>query len=697
MTQRRFDPFQDELNALPYVEGPPPQTVTAQVANLYLEAVPAEGDQTVTAQIAVLTLTAAPGSASAPKDAQTASLSLSAVAGVASVGPVTVTAQVATLRLETTHAEPALLPRIVFDGEVIVTIYSAQQSATGSGFGTYADGERPRYKVILVDVNGVGVAALDNAAIVDIEWSLNEPETFTFLMPTLDPFALEIEVPGTEVQVWRGDQLLVWGVAIRSRADMEVTEYQCRGLGWYLEKRVVGRAEQNYVANGSFDEGLNDWWVLYAPTEPAANQNPAFWDVEASADISLTGTSGRSLKMSGTDGLIFGVSAFSLFDYTVDPSVNPDGVVWTASAWVYIPSAGWVDERVCAYNWAGDSGAIGLTIRRMSPTLLEDSAPEGIVVPKLFETQLAPLSEGLPRDEWVRLECSLTAPADLVARTDLIQVGLHMPIGTVYWDEVSCTRNERLAFRSEEQATIVETLVLHAQDAAFGKSDLNIDTSCPASGVVRSRTYEYFNHDIIADTVREFTELWHGLDWSVECTATTRTFTTHYPMRGTRRPAQALVLGKNIAEISYHSDGEKVANRVIMMADTGASGSSREEVYATDTTGFASGLVLEQAVNALKDSSLTTLGDQAERSLRQYRVPVNIPTVTTFEGRGSELLGYVTVGDVVSAVADHGTLSLSGEFRIVGMRLDPASETLALTLNPFEEWNDPTRDWGVTV
>lgn len=717
------------LSAVPgYASAPTTQTVTAQVANLALTAVPGSAStsspQTVNAQVAALTLVAPTGTVGGlyVQPAQVGVLSLSAIPGTVTSVYV-VTAQVATLRLEALHAEPAWLPGVIFTGTGILTVTinstvitsgtggSSSGGGSGSGFGAYlADGERPRYRVLLVDQNGVGVATLANAALTTIEWSLNEPESFSFLLPTLDPYGLLIETPGTEVQVWRGDQLLVWGVVVRSMADMSTTEFQCRGLGWYFGKRVVGAAEQNYVLNASFENGPWDWWIEYAPTEPSAGQDPTKASAAVSSDISLTGAPGRSMKIIGngsksTDSNgnitvnpdnIFGISALSLFSYTVDPATEPEGVVWTATAWVYVSSVWWVGERVCAYNWGGDSAPAGLTIRRISPTE-EDALAPIAGMPKLYETQIAPISDDLPRDQWVRLEVSLTAPADPSPRPDLIQVGLSCPVGIVYWDEVTCTRNEHLIYHDLDQATIVENLVVHAQDTVYGKSDLNIATHCPPTGVVRSRTYEFFNHDIIDQAVLEFTELWRGVDWSIECTATTRTFTTYFPMKGTFRPAQALVLGKNIGSLSYASNGEEVANRVIAMADLGGTGSSREEAYATDSSGFASGLVLEVATNAIKDSTLHTLQDQADRAMRQYRVPVNIPKVTTYEGRGGELLGVISVGDVVPVVADHGTMSMDGDFRIIGISLDPESETMELTLNPFEEWNDPTRDWGVVV
>jgi hypothetical protein len=267
----------------------------------------------------------------------------------------------------------------------------------------------------------------------------------------------------------------------------------------------------------------------------------------------------------------------------------------------------------------------------------------------------------------------------------------------VYWDAVTLTRNEHLSFTNIDQATVLDALIQHAQDPAYGKSDLNIDTYCPATGVQRTRKYEFFNHEIVADCINEFSSsaIWRGVDWDIRITPTTRTFTTYFPMKGSRRPAQALILGRNIASVSVPTDGEQVANRVVVMSDAGGTNFSVEEAYATDATAYASGLVLEYAYKGVPGSALNTLQAQAERGVRQYRAPVRIPDLTTFEKIGSQLLGQVSVGDVVPVDVQYGSISLVGEYRIIGLSLDPATNALTFSLNPFEEWNDPASTWGI--
>jgi hypothetical protein len=600
-------------------------------------------------------------------------------------------------RLENGPADNVYITPVTFrvDSDFSVSVRVGDGS-TSIGYGTYSfDGQRPRYRVQLVDSSGVPSYALENASVSELVWSLNEIESFNFSLPVHDPLNAEITIPDQEVQVWRGDDLLMWGVPVRSQAGVAAVDYQCRGLGWFLTKRVVGKQATNYLVNGSFETGGS--WVIgaMAPTEPTAGRNPANWDAYVTTARSVKGTPGRSLYQFSNNTNVFGVRTVQFFFNEIDPADDPEGIEWTVSAWAYIPSSQWVDERRCAYTWNGDSAAMGLSIVRMSTTEFQPDTPSGITVPKVYEHKMESITKDTPKDEWVRFEVTITQPNEGSVRNDWIQVELGCPIGAVYWDEVTVTRNERLRFADVDQVTIMHSLVQHAQDPAFGKSDLNIDVAGALSGITRDRTYDFFNHDIIYDAISQFTELWKGVDWSIVVSPTTRTFRTYFPMKGTRRPAQALILGKNIGDISIPTDGEQIANRVIVMADTGSNGSAREEAYATDTSGFDSGVVLEFAYNAVKDSAISTIEDQAQRGLRQYRVPVVIPTLTTYENFGSELLGSISVGDVVPVQATIGAIELSGEYRIVQISLDPATENMQITVNPFEEWNDPTRDWGV--
>jgi hypothetical protein len=585
--------------------------------------------------------------------------------------------------------ESGLLPPILMSSNSTMDIDSTMVPGIYS-----TDGKKPDWKVVLVNMFGVGERALPNAVVSDVKWVLNGINSCAFRLPTLDTANRLISIPDQEVQVWRGDKLMFWGPIVRGAALTDMIEYQCMDPAWYFTKRLIGRPETNHIPNGSF-EGLGGWFMgQYAPSEPGAKRNPAHWTSTTSTKYSLTG--GRSLYQSATASMMFGIHSIAWFDARIDPAQDPEGITWTAVAWAYLDDD-FHKPRLMAYNWDGDSAASGLTMYRMSLSQHETKAPKGITVPKLLDSVVASVDEKTERRKWVRLEVSLVQPAGTAPRTDRIQIDLGTPIGGIYWDEVSLTRNERLYFNHVDQAQIMQGLVEHAQSTAYGKSNLNIATSCKATKIKRTRAYEFFNHEMVSGAIGEFAQLWRGMDWVIAITPTDRIFRTYYPMKGSRKAAYPLILGKNIASINVPTDGEQVANRVIMMSNFsgGGQGSGREEVYATDTSGFSSGLVLEAAFTAVAESPVTSLTDQAQRALRQSRVPVRIPSVVTMEGVGQRLIGVLQTGDVVPVVATWGGMQLDGDYRIIEIGFDPASDTMALTLNPFEEWNDPTKTWGI--
>lgn len=555
------------------------------------------------------------------------------------------------------------------------------------GFGDYTDtGERPDWRAITVNRDGTTVDVLEHAQIDRITWSLNEPEAFEFDLPSLDPAVRAISTWETEVQIWRGTRLIVWGVVVRRRTEGATVTYQCAGLGAYFRKRRIGGPRVNWVTDPSFETGAGFWFHGgYHIMEPLANRNTANWTSQITSERSVAGFPGRSLRLSSTDDMVFGIQSFTFIWHEIDPVLWPDGVVWTAAAWCYIPSEGWEAQRPAAYISEGDSTPAGLHLLRSSTT--EFVSGPGGAAPKLYEAHVASIDDDTPKDTWHRLEVSLTQPIESPTerRTDWIQVELHCPIGVVFWDEVTLARNDRLFFNDEDQATIALNLVAHAQDTTLGKSDLAIGSNCPLTGVTRSRTYEYANRSIIADLLNEFPDLWDGMDWSVETTKDTRFFTTHFPMKGTRRPTQALVLNRNIARVNHAEDGEIKATAVTVQSDFGGTGSSREEArYADDTADPT----LEVVLAAVPESPLGVLGAQAESAWRQ-RQDARIPTLTTYENRGYELLGRISTGDVVPVNCSSEGEQLVGEFRIMSLTLYPATESMDITVNHFDDVNDP--------
>lgn len=559
------------------------------------------------------------------------------------------------------------------------------------GYQKYAvDGRPPEYEIVALSPSGTPLASLDEAVLGDISWSLSGAGSCTFQMGVWDPDISFLSVPDSEIQVWRGPDLLWQGVPVRVSGDSNVVTFQCVDLSWYFSKRVIGTAEVNYVPNNSFEEDLDQWIIQYNAYEPGYNRNGNYTaEVRTSAqtDPILPILGNKMLYMEADSTMYFGPTVASngfLFEPQI--SSNEKGESWYLTAWVYVPSATWRQARMISDGVI--TFAAGIICQRFSTTeTITVTGVSGVpdeTYPRPIENIYLPLPNDIQKDQWIRVEVPFTQP--ITGQAEIIQIQCMAPDGGVYWDEISLVRKEALYFNNVDQALIVKGLVEHAQDTGLGKSDLRIGTQTPLTGVKRVREYEYFNHELISDTIDEWPALWDGVEWSIDITPSARTFRTHYPRKGATKPKYALTLGKNISHLNMSIDGEETANTVIVMADQGE-GPSREEGVSSVPDSLNDNLTLEKVYNATPGSGINSLQAQARRGVRRYQNPVTLPDLVTYEGVGKELLGMLQVGDVVPVYVKWGWYDLNDVYRIVKIVLDPSTEQMTISINPEVDWS----------
>lgn len=532
-----------------------------------------------------------------------------------------------------------------------------------------------RRRLVVVGMDGEPVAELENAKVGAVTFSLNEPESFAFTLPADDPkAALLLDVPFAEVQLWRGDQLLAWGPAVRPAADKTSLAVSVKGVAWYLTRRHVGRAGRtSHVVNGDFDDGLAGWEAgALSPFEPLANTAPEHFDADVTTDRTLTGRHALRLAQPVSGTPRYGVSASQFFVWDVDPDLGREGDQWTLTAYCYLP----------ADAWAGPPPEpTGVTLARYSTTetvdIRRDDGSPPVAYPKPIEAASVAIDDTTPRDTWVRLEATLRSP--VTGQPEFVQVTLGCPVGVVYWDRVGLTLDEALRFYAVDQADIVADVVGHLQDPAYGKSDLNLATDTPATGVRRDRTYLHHEHASGAEILDEFTTLDDGLDLSIAYTATTRTLRTHHPARGRHRPTHSLELGRNVADFAWTFDGENAADAVIVLG-TG-DGSEREEAFAVDTTRYAGGVTVETVYTAPPGTPIDSLDEVAAETLNTTVTP-DLLTVTTTPAQPGQPdpVGVLAPGDTVPVRLGAGAVTVAGTYRVVQLTVNP-DDSLDLTLN----------------
>lgn len=537
---------------------------------------------------------------------------------------------------------------------------------------------RPRGKkrrTIIVDSNGAPFGELENARQGAITKELNRPDSWTLALGLTDPKApLVLEERIREAQLWRGDRLLSWGPMIRPGADKANVAVSGADALWYFGRRNIGRAGRtNYVPNGDFEDGLAHWGISWSsPIEPAAGRNPNHWIEQIRTDRALTGRRSLYLEQKVTGQPKYGLSAGQFFEWQVDEALSPDGDRWTLVAYAFVVGS----------KWRGPNPvSTGIKLGRWSTTEIvmigpEDGSSPPIPYPAPIESSIGQIDEYTVRDQWVRIETSFTMPPS--DEPELVGVGLYCPDGAIYWDRASLTLEESSKFYGVDQALIVKALVEHAQDPAFDKSDLNIGTDTPLTGVLRDRVYLHQEHPNVFDAIGEFAELDNGLDVSIAVTPTTRIFRTHYPARGTYRPKCRLELGKQIADFAWSFDGEGAANAIIVLGQ--GSGSGREEGFAIDPGAFAGGLTLEAVFSAPPDTPIDSLDNLAAEFAVAASDPeiLAVKTVPNLE----HVIGVLDPGDwiPIRIYAGRGTLSIAADYRVSRLTLNP-DDTLDLVLN----------------
>jgi hypothetical protein len=524
------------------------------------------------------------------------------------------------------------------------------------------------YRIIVSDVSGYRYGELDKARIEDATWVLNGIGSLRFRVSVEDAKGLLIDTPKREVQLYRGTQKLWEGPVVRKRSNKSEIEVQAQDLNWYFTKRFIGKANRtNFMEpNSGFELGINGWDIMFNPIATTAQAFPR--SVEVVKNNRFTGDRSVKLVHAQVNPATFVRKAI----YWQVPSGEPDGTLWTVSCWFYIES------------WTGPAlqGA-GIRLNRYSTTqtILIYTPVYGTTIPypkPLGHGEIS-FDKDTTRGQWVRAEIPLLQPA-VAGTTELITVSLHGIQGTIYYDEVALTRNEALRFNNIDQALIVKGLVEHAQDPAFGKSDLGITTDCQLTGVKRTRAYEHSEHQMVNDILTEFPSLHNGLDTSIEIGDNgIRRYTTHFHFKATPRNAIVLEYGKNLSDFSVVEDGEIVANSVVVLGE--GEGSDREEGGFSDPESL-DGLVLEKVYNATPGAPIQTLQDQAKRGVERFKTPIVIPEIITND---PDLVGVLSTGDIIRVKIVKGDINYDDMCRIIMITLRPNTNELALQINPLTE------------
>ena len=294
---------------------------------------------------------------------------------------------------------------------------------------------------------------------------------------------------------------------------------------------------------------------------------------------------------------------------------------------------------------------------------------------KIVQAEHTDLPEDFPHSRWTPDGTSeMYAPPD--GREYLYEVRLYGSAGKTVFDEVSVKPNLRNGYYKVTRPELFSGLVAEAQNPAHGKVDLNLETNCPAWGVLDDYEYEWKSPRTVWDAIEEQLRADDAPDFGIVTTQTRRIATT-WPKRGRVSQVQ-FRLGDVVVGYSAGVDGDKVAT-------TGIVTSNRSRgpgvVEARVRTAPINGLVLERVQAAEPDRSKTRLRQMATAMTRYGRTDV-LTSVTCDPKWTVYLLSHVGLGDRVWCSVHDGDTNAEGWYRIVEIRHSLANHQLSYELTP---------------
>lgn len=520
--------------------------------------------------------------------------------------------------------------------------------------------EGDQWRLVAVDMDGTRIAEFEAATIAAVVDEKNAEGAIEFGLPADDPKASKLP-PMQEVQVWKGDTLLKWGPVFRPQANSRTLQFTGAGLEWYFLRRHFGKADRtNYIDNGDFEEGMTHWrpsFAYYSNVQaPPANSIVSF----------PTMTGRRALRLTGAadDHDTF---ADQGFQWEVDETLSPDGDRFTVTGYVYV------------HSYLGPANeSRGLMLERISTT---EPHPDPVLAALGYKASIehvfARIDEETPTGQWVKLEAALTTPPK-AGEPEGVRVTLYPPHGSATFDRISLVLDEATRFYGTDQAQIAEGIVEHLQDPAYDKTDLLIGTNCPPTGVQRDRVYLHAEHENGKGALDDLTQMDDGIDYSVEVTPTTRTFTTHYPRKGVDHLDLVLEYGRNVEEFNWAFDGAVASNQVISLGS--GDGSAREEGIASDLTALE-GVSLEDVYVATEGADISSLDNRAAARLEIIKNPV----ILELFFKDTTLAGVLRTGDRVTVRVNRGYVQVDARYQVVRTAIQPAADKMSAVVNLYYE------------
>jgi hypothetical protein len=528
------------------------------------------------------------------------------------------------------------------------------------------------WRAVLVDANGTTIARMPRAVIGEIVETLNDIDTADVTIPIRSAAGALIDtaevLPELEVQIWRGDVLWLWGPIVDAVPEGDHWTLSVRDARWHLTRRHVGELGGTFggkppyfhdeMVNQRFERGnLSGWSILRSVTvgEFVGFDAPEVGAVRIAPDTRMPSGEPMVRCVAPLDPL----DNYQLFqDLWIRLPQDGRELNVTFSGWWLLPTGG---------NFAPNNLQMGLLLATLD---LDVDLPGGYYQPLDWAFD-PPLDEQSPLDKFFYQEVKLTLPPGEEA---LVHVAVCFPQGVSFVGGLDLQVDDGLLY-NESPSTIGPGLVMHAQDAAFSKSDVNLDWVANTVGDQVIRDYLFRDHTNVAQAIQGLaSDGW--FDWSMAYTPTARIVEFTAPRRGSHRPGARCRLDANgrgnVDRITRRRMWQSGSTVVAAQTRTGG---NHERAARSDHD-----LTLEEVFVAPREPRDYDLAGIAETRLG----PAVDATVIEVETRSGDerLLVDLEVGDttdLVGLVPGHRAV---GVHRLVRRQIDPTNDRATLVLNP---------------
>jgi microcystin-dependent protein len=530
------------------------------------------------------------------------------------------------------------------------------------------------YVVAVVDMWGCAYGQIEGVQVTQVQWQLNDKgaAAFTFPIQQVDQSVWGIALDenglsnrailpyscipgGREVQVWRNQELIWWGVPVNATPSATLVTIACEGLLWWVDGVLFGPNLSESLIDGDFEVsgqlgGLSAYW-------PASEACTASLVDANAGDVGIvTGRWAAFLESDATDA-----DAYIQSNYVMGAVF--DDLAITVTGWAYINA--WEGEALDGRGIMVVLYQDGVAINTWATQLTAD-------MPVGQETQIT-----LTTDP-IQVERGHVIPGPVFT----VGVRLYCPHGSVTWDDCHVT-----VAQVPFDGTATELgaqLLAYAQDPTQAKSTFAMPTAVVGipSAIQLQRDYlgQSANSSVLGAFAEFVAEGYFDYEVVWDPTGHFRTFTMYAPSKGQVNYNYPVTLDLGtVTDLSGNVDGSQVGTTQRALGQ-GSSGAGNEYAFRSfggflgsgRGAGFPGGrqprIVTDAVVTLVAGAQYSTLvSATAAFDVDDVGQPVSCLTAGVLPP-GAYIVGVSSEFEAVITSGDQGLItSIGGEMLTVSI------------------------------